>query len=145
MDTLTGKVSIHGLSMDGTVTAASTDTLTEGGRMFHRWHSNWHPWTVWQKVVSMPQLLSHPWTIHAPSMDEHLAYHLSKYPWMPQLLCHAWTIHACLHECQLLCHPWTIHGWASYHIHSPTFCNLWNGWLSISTWIMGTLWSIVCM
>ena len=41
-----GKVVIHGWSMDGTVTVASMDTLTEedgqGGHpwMVHGWHSN---------------------------------------------------------------------------------------------------------
>ena len=109
---------IHGPSMDGHL----------GCHLLSK-----YPW--------MPQLLCHPWTIHGwtpclppsvkvsvdatvtvsihgPSMDGNLAYHLlSKYPWMPQLLCpsmdHPWMNTLPITFCQSIrgCHSYcAIHG-----------------------------------
>ena len=61
-------------------------------------------------------------TIHGPSMDGQISYHLLTKSWMPQLLWpsmdHLWMNTLPNPICQSICgchsycgHPWTIHGW----------------------------------
>ena len=83
----------HGWSMHGTVTVASTDTLTGDKLGVHPWMV--HGWSMdgTVTVACLPPSVKLSMDASYCVIDGTSYHLLSKYPWMLPLLCHPWTIH----------------------------------------------------